>query len=146
MLRAILFLAILSGQSAPVPSDLRTADRATGSLPILSVVIPGYPQFAWQAGIQYSVSLRMIVSGDGRVGDARVLRGHPVLNKACEAAARQWRFQPDPEHPSRTFDVMFVFTLVSETAPDSEVTSDLDLTGVIHIRARAGHVAEMPSH
>ena len=55
---------------------------------------PGYPALAQQIGLEGLVIIECRVDRDGNVADARVLRGHPLLNEAALAAVRQWRYRP----------------------------------------------------
>lgn len=55
---------------------------------------PVYPGIAQQANVQGLVILEALIGTDGRVQNARVLRGHPLLNDAALAAVRQWEYTP----------------------------------------------------
>jgi protein TonB len=60
----------------------------------LNQVAPVYPQQAKDAGVQGVVILELVVSGDGSVSDARVLRSIPLLDDAALECVRQWRYEP----------------------------------------------------
>lgn len=55
---------------------------------------PKYPSLARQARIQGQVSLRAIISHDGRIENLQVVNGHPLLVQAAIDAVRQWRYRP----------------------------------------------------
>jgi protein TonB len=55
---------------------------------------PEYPSLARQARIQGQVSLRAIISRDGRIENLQVVNGHPLLVQAAIDAVRQWRYRP----------------------------------------------------
>ena len=57
-------------------------------------VNPVYPVVARRASVQGSVIVECIVSPQGRVTDAKVLRGIPLLDAAALAAVRQWVYTP----------------------------------------------------
>jgi protein TonB len=57
-------------------------------------VLPEYPPLAQQIGLEGVVIIECRVDRDGGVADARVLRGHPLLNDAALAAVRTWRYRP----------------------------------------------------
>jgi protein TonB len=57
-------------------------------------VVPEYPKLAREAGVQGVVIIECRVDIEGRVVDARVLRGHLLLNDAALEAVRQWRYRP----------------------------------------------------
>lgn len=55
---------------------------------------PVYPAEAREARVQGVVILEVRIEGDGRVGQARVLRSIPMLDNAALDAVRQWEFEP----------------------------------------------------
>jgi len=55
---------------------------------------PIYPEVAKANGVQGVVILQVLVDVDGRVIDAAVLRGHPLLNQAALDAVNEWEFTP----------------------------------------------------
>jgi TonB family protein len=61
---------------------------------ILSKVDPEYPQEAKDQRVQGDVMLQVTVSKEGNVSDARVLRGHDLLNAAALNAVKQWKYSP----------------------------------------------------
>jgi len=57
-------------------------------------VNPVYPDVAARAMVQGNVVVELQVSTEGRVTEARVLQGIPLLNEAALAAVRQWVYTP----------------------------------------------------
>ena len=57
-------------------------------------VDPVYPELAKRARVQGFVILECRIDASGRVTDARVLRGIPLLNEAAIAAVKQWVYMP----------------------------------------------------
>ncbi|PYV32864.1 MAG: hypothetical protein DMG09_23405 [Acidobacteria bacterium] len=57
-------------------------------------VEPVYPPEATAARVSGVVILQVTVNEAGDVSDARVLRGHPLLDGAAVEAVRQWRYSP----------------------------------------------------
>jgi periplasmic protein TonB len=57
-------------------------------------VQPIYPPDALAAKVQGVVVMEATIDAAGHVRDARVLRGHPQLDKAAVEAVRQWQFEP----------------------------------------------------
>jgi len=57
---------------------------------------PKYPRIARIRGYQGNVVLEVLVDRNGNVGDLRVLKssGYPILDKAAEAAVKNWSFEP----------------------------------------------------
>jgi protein TonB len=57
-------------------------------------VRPVYPQDAREAGKSGIVILEILVDADGKVSDARVIRGVDMLDDAARDAVMQWEFTP----------------------------------------------------
>jgi len=57
-------------------------------------VSPVYPDIARQARVQGVVILELTINPQGRVTDARILRGIPLLDQAALDAVRQWVYTP----------------------------------------------------
>jgi periplasmic protein TonB len=57
-------------------------------------VAPIYPPAAQQARIDGAVTIEALIGEDGKVRNATVLRGKPMLSEAALAAVRQWVFTP----------------------------------------------------
>ena len=71
-----------AGEAVPSPATIRTVE-------------PRYPAEMRTARIQGTVTVEAVIGPDGRVTDARVMRGvHQQLDEAAVAAVRQYEFQP----------------------------------------------------
>jgi protein TonB len=57
-------------------------------------VMPEYPDMAKKSRVQGMVVIEAIIGVDGRVDDARVLRGHALLDRAALDAVRSWEYTP----------------------------------------------------
>jgi protein TonB len=57
-------------------------------------VQPPYPPIAKAARASGAVQVQVLISEEGRVIEAEVLNGHPLLREAALQAARQWVFRP----------------------------------------------------
>jgi periplasmic protein TonB len=57
-------------------------------------VRPLYPEIAKKGRIGGPVQVQVMISEDGRVMEAFILRGHILLRNAAVEAARQWVFEP----------------------------------------------------
>ena len=57
-------------------------------------VQPPYPPIARAARASGAVQIQVTISEDGRVIEASVIAGHPLLRDAALQAARQWIFKP----------------------------------------------------
>src|SRR5207245_10030260 len=61
-------------------------------------VAPVYPDLARAARVEGIVIVDCTIDRDGRVIDARVLRGHPLLDQAALSAVRRWVYVPTLLH------------------------------------------------
>jgi TonB family protein len=57
-------------------------------------VIPEYPELARQEGVQGTVVLDTVVSGEGAVTQMKFVSGPDVLSQAAMDAVRWWRYEP----------------------------------------------------
>jgi protein TonB len=57
-------------------------------------VAPVYPPEAQAAGVSGLVILEVLIGGDGRISDAKVLRSIPLLDQAAIDSVLQWEFTP----------------------------------------------------
>jgi TonB family protein len=55
---------------------------------------PVYPAVAKQINASGEVQVSIVIGEDGRVVEAKAIKGHPVLRSAAEDAARKWVFKP----------------------------------------------------
>ena len=62
--------------------------------PLLKRIEAIYPPTARQARVEGTVILETKVGVDGKVTDAKVLRGIPLLDQAALDAVRQWEYRP----------------------------------------------------
>lgn len=62
--------------------------------PIVKRVKAIHPPAARQARVTGTVILEIKVGVDGKVTDAKVLRGIPLLDQAALDAVRQWEYRP----------------------------------------------------
>jgi TonB family protein len=57
-------------------------------------VQPSYPPIAKAAGATGAVQVQVTINEAGKVVEAQVISGHPLLRESALAAARQWEFKP----------------------------------------------------
>jgi len=84
--------------NAPAPSsggqNAVSVSPTEAESSLVKRVEPDYPDQARVQGVQGAVVLEVKISPDGRVEDALVVRGSPLLTQASIAAVKQWRFKP----------------------------------------------------
>ncbi len=77
-----------------------------------------YPPLAIMARIQGRVTLELTVNpASGDVTQAHGTAGHPLLVKAAEEAASQWKFQPSGPEPTRKVTAVLDFSLACREVP-----------------------------
>lgn len=92
----MVVVALLVGSANARQTELtpqriqRTEAVAMGNL--IEVVTPQYP--ADLQTITGKVVVRIVISTEGRVIEAKVLSGHPMLMSATLDAVKQWKFRP----------------------------------------------------
>jgi protein TonB len=80
-------------EPTPVPKQIKVSGGVLqGSA--LKRVQPQYPPIAKAARASGAVQIQVTISEEGRVIDAQVISGHPLLRDAALQAARQWVFKP----------------------------------------------------
>lgn len=60
----------------------------------LALPPPTYPPLARKAHLSGTVTVQVLIDEQGNVTDAHAVDGHPLLQAACVAAARQAKFSP----------------------------------------------------
>jgi TonB family protein len=80
-------------------------------------VNPVYPPIAQSARVQGVVILELVISTEGQVQDARILRSIPLLDQAALDAVRQWEFTPTLLNGAPTPVVMTVTVQFSLPEP-----------------------------
>ena len=103
---AALFAAVVAQADVPPPAPPKApTDKEIIDNP-LSKPGPRYPQNAYEADIEGSVLLEIVIGPDGIVASAKVLKAEPPgwFEEAALEAVRQWRYPP----PGREITVKVV--------------------------------------
>lgn len=61
---------------------------------LISYIPPAYPETAKAKGIQGTVVLSVVLTAEGRIASAKVLKSIPELDQAALDAVKQWRYEP----------------------------------------------------
>jgi len=77
----------------PAPPIMQVAEVSTQPVP-RSKSMPAYPEDARKQGIEALVVVKFVVTEDGHVEDARIVKGHPLFDDAVLASVRDWTFEP----------------------------------------------------
>jgi TonB family protein len=78
----------------PVPKDAVRVSGEALQASAVKKVEPTYPPDAKVARVEGPVRINVIVSKEGKVTEASVIDGPPLLHEAALQAARQWEFKP----------------------------------------------------
>jgi len=78
----------------PAPPKKLTVSGGVLQGKAINKVQPPYPPIAKAARAAGAVQVQVTISEDGRVIEAAVMTGHPLLRDAALQAARRWTFQP----------------------------------------------------
>ena len=79
------------GNDNPSPDDFVAVEE----MPVLiTPPQPVYPEMARAAEVEGVVTIRALVTKEGKIGDAFVTEGHPMLNDAAIAAVKKAAFKP----------------------------------------------------
>lgn len=114
--RVLLLLAFLAAvpnalmaAKAPPPPQPQELDNTTAARLLIHVEKPDYPSVAKVNFIQGDVKLKIRVSAEGRVSDAHVIEGEPILAAAALQSVRKWLYRP---YDSQTGPLAFVTYVV----------------------------------
>jgi len=97
----------------PTPAVPPRVSKGVITGEVVSRVQPIYPSIAKQINASGEVLVSVIINENGRVIDAKAIKGHPVLRAAAEEAARKWVFKPtllDGKPVKQPGTLTFVFT------------------------------------
>jgi len=61
---------------------------------LIKSVPPVYPEFAYKAGIEGMVIIRVVVDTEGNVAQANIMKSAPGLDQAALKAVKKWKFSP----------------------------------------------------
>lgn len=102
-----MLMGVIADTSVPPPPIDNTSDELVNELPSLvrrsegvirnnaiKRVNPEYPALARNAHIKGDVVLSIVISESGKVINAYIVSGHPILQRVALEAARQWEFNP----------------------------------------------------
>lgn len=101
----------------PLRAQTPTTDQAA----VVAAVAPVFPAIARVAHVKDDVMTEATIQSDGTVRATKGISGHPLLQKACEAAAKKWMFSPSIER-DRKVRLTFSFAVIDGGKSDPEYT------------------------
>jgi TonB family protein len=105
-----------TGYDTPPPPTPAVAPRVSKGVTTGEALVkpqPIYPSIAKQINASGEVQVAIMIGENGRVIEAKAVKGHPVLRAAAEDAARKWVFRPtllDGKPVKQPGTLTFVFT------------------------------------
>lgn len=114
--RVGLLFAVISLSTASVtllPVKSLAQDGATGEVKdhggrkVKTSVKPVYPDVARQMHITGTVRLEATVAPDGKVRDARVVGGSPLLAQEATNAVKKWKYEEAPKETVEVVEVVY---------------------------------------
>lgn len=91
----LLTFAVLAALAGGATAVARNGQSTSESLAVIAAVAPAtYPAIARQANAHGEVTIDVQVDAAGNVLAAKLISGHPLLQKVSEEAAKQWKFSP----------------------------------------------------
>lgn len=118
-----LFILLLSISAISHAQKPQSALSASPDVHILKQTTPNYPPIAKAAHVSGEVKLLIEIGRDGRVTDAKVVSGPPMLVGSAEECAKQWLYQPvliDGKPVSTSTTITIRFDLPAPVNPNDE--------------------------
>jgi TonB family protein len=97
----------------PTPAPPPRVSKGVLTGEVVTKVQPTYPSIAKQINAAGEVQVAILINENGRVIEAKAIKGHPVLRASAEDAARKWIFKPtllDGKPVKQPGTLTFVFT------------------------------------
>jgi TonB family protein len=112
---ALLSVVASAGQSAPVPSS------QNGNIVISKLFPPVYPPLAQRARITGDVELVLRIRPDGSIESVAAIAGHPMLQDAALASAKQSQFECiDCGDAAITYSLTYQFKIAERDSPKTD--------------------------
>jgi Ca-activated chloride channel family protein len=132
--------------SIPLPPRPRKVEpmRIGGNVQeskLLHRVEPIVPEIASRARVSAIVMLEVSVDENGNVAEARVVRGHPLLNEAAINAVKQWKYSPTYLN-GNPVPVNATVTVAFQSPGPPRPRLDQTVSTVI-MRVKAGQVSDL---
>lgn len=102
-----LALAVILALAAPLIHAQDAAASETTKRKVKSRVAAGYPALARQMGVTGKVKVEVTITADGKVSNAKVVGGSPVLVTSAVEAVRKWKFEPGPKETTEIVEFAF---------------------------------------
>jgi len=84
-----------------------SAQQARGSRPVVTKVLPRYPDLARPMRLEGNVKMTVIVAANGTVKSVDGTGGHPLLLKAAQDAISRWKWAPAAQETRELVELNF---------------------------------------
>jgi hypothetical protein len=121
LMKNLFLYACVAVFSLAVSTPLRAQTPTTDQPAVVAAVAPVFPAIARVAHVKDDVSTEVTIQSDGTVHATKSISGHPLLLKACEVAAKKWKFSPSSER-DRQVRLTFSFAVIDGGKSDPEYT------------------------
>lgn len=102
-----------------------------------------YPSLAWQARIRGLVVIRAKLDKEGKVVDAEVISGHPILIQGALKNIKKWSFQPNKQG---AVVIVYKFRILSaDCAEGNQQFFTLELPNFVTVSACPIHLQTQTS-
>lgn len=100
-------LVALAAPALPAQDSAGITSTDSGKRKVKMRVSAGYPILARQMGVTGKVKVEVTITADGKVSNAKVVGGSPVLVSSALEAVRKWKFEPGPKDTTEIIEFEF---------------------------------------
>ena len=89
-----LFLTIVLFTYPGWPQDVPDVPASVAMSHIVKANPPIYPDLAAMSHIQGKITVKVTISPEGKVTEARMIAGHPIFETSAVDTIKRWKYQP----------------------------------------------------
>jgi TonB family protein len=102
----LIALAAILALTAPLHAQDSSASDAA-KRKVKTRVAAEYPALARQMGVTGKVKVEVTITPEGKVSNAKIVGGSPVLVGAAVDAVKKWKFEPGPKDTTEIIEFEF---------------------------------------
>jgi len=84
-----------------------TSAFASGPRKVMVIAPTEYPVLARQMNVEGAVKIEAVVEPNGKIKDAKIIGGHPLLVDAALKSAKKFQFEPTGSESVETITINF---------------------------------------
>ncbi|HXZ11034.1 MAG TPA: energy transducer TonB [Candidatus Sulfotelmatobacter sp.] len=107
LLRVSLGLLLLCVAALQIPTYGQESSPQSTGRAVVTKIEPAYPALAKQYHLSGKVKIEVAVLPNGRVKEAKVLGGSPLLASASLVAAKEFKYEAAPKETLETIEFNF---------------------------------------